>query len=56
MYTCQSSRGNAPLHALKNPSSSSFHPQAKARPFLISAIALAGFNPFGHVLEQFKIV
>jgi hypothetical protein len=24
--------------------------------FLISAIANAGFNPFGHVLEQFKIV
>jgi len=24
--------------------------------FLISAIALAGFSPFGHVLEQFRIV
>jgi hypothetical protein len=24
--------------------------------FLISAMALAGFNPFGHVFEQFRIV
>jgi hypothetical protein len=33
------------------------HPSyAKAILFLISAIAFAGFNPFGHVLLQFKIV
>ena len=32
----------------------SFHQNAIT--FLISAIAFPGFNPFGHVLEQFKIV
>lgn len=30
--------------------------QVNAILFLISAIASAGFSPFGHVLEQFKIV
>ena len=30
--------------------------EAKAMLFLISAMALAGLSPFGHVLEQFKIV
>jgi len=29
---------------------------ANAIAFFVSAIARAGFNPFGHVLEQFKIV
>lgn len=31
-------------------------PYAKAILFLISAIALAGLSPLGHVREQFKIV
>jgi hypothetical protein len=31
-------------------------PYTNAMPFLISAIANAGFNPLGHVLEQLRIV
>jgi hypothetical protein len=39
-----------------NPHYQNRNAQVKAMLFLISAIAKAGFRPFGHVLLQFRIV
>lgn len=39
---------------VSDPSEPFYEPNAML--FLISAIALAGFKPFGHVLEQFRMV
>jgi len=71
IYTAPQTRplpnNNTPLSPLNNviisrhvpPASLLREPRTQfyiASSFLISAIANPGFRPFGHVLEQFKIV
>ena len=46
----------AQKHVLSMPLPAVDMSYAKAMLFLISAIASAGFKPFGHVLLQFKMV